>query len=135
MMANTTHHDELRGVLAARRRELTSQIHASLRDARSETAGHARYRIESGETTEVHPEDDLAFTLIQLKGQVLTRIDEAMRRIDEGTYGRCDDCGDAIASARLRALPFAVRCKDCEEMREQSECREHARPRDEWRRC
>ena len=137
-MANTTHYDELRHMLTARRRDLLNQIQNGLRDARSEASGHARYRIDSGETTEVHPEDELAFALIQLKGEVLTRIDEAMRRLDEGTYGHCGECGDAIAPARLRALPFALRCKDCEEMHEQSERRaraERVHPRDEWRRC
>jgi DnaK suppressor protein len=131
-MAHTTHHDELRQMLAARRRELIDQIQANLRDARSETAGSARYRVESGETTEVHPEDDLAFALIQLRGQVLNRIDEALRRLDEGTYGLCGECDDAIAAARLRALPFAVRCKDCEEMREHAEERQRVVSREQW---
>lgn len=134
-MANTIHYDELRHMLIARRRDLLNQIQTGLRDARSEASEHTRYRIESGETTEVHPEDDLAFALIQLKGEVLTRIDEAMRRLDEGTYGNCGECSGAIAAPRLRALPFAVRCKDCEEMHERSERRERVHPRDEWRRC
>ena len=73
-MANTTHYDELRHMLTARRRDLLNQIQNGLRDARSEASGHARYRIDSGETTEVHPEDELAFALIQLKGEVLARI-------------------------------------------------------------
>jgi DnaK suppressor protein len=99
---------------------------------------HHRYRLDSGDTTEVHPEGELAFALIQLKGEVLARIDEAMRRLDDGGYGHCGECGDAIAPARLRALPFAVRCKDCEEMHEQSERRargERVGPRDAWQRC
>ena len=83
----------------------------------------------------MHPEDELAFALIQLKGQVLNRINEAVRRLDEGTYGYCGECEDPIGPSRLRALPFAVRCKDCEEMREQSERRERGHSRDEWRRC
>ena len=134
-MTNLTHHAELRHMLIARRRDLASQIHNTLRDARSEGSGQTRYRVETGDTTEVHPEDDLPFALIQLKAQVLTRIDEAVRRVDQGTYGYCDECGDAIAVQRLRALPFAVRCKDCEEQVEQSERRERVHPRDEWRRC
>ena len=47
-----------------------------------------------------------------------------LRRIGEGTYGECFDCGEGIPAARLRALPFAVRCKDCEEAREAAELRE-----------
>jgi DnaK suppressor protein len=131
-MAHTTHHDELRQMLTARRRELQHQIQSSLRDARSEASGSARYGVESGDTTEVHPEDDLAFALIQLRAQVLTRIDEAMRRFDDGTYGYCGECGDAIAAPRLRALPFALRCKECEEMHERSERLERPHPRGEW---
>jgi len=134
-MGNTIHYEELRRMLTARRRALMNEIQTNLRDARSEATGHARCRIESGEAPEVHPEEELAFALLQLKGQVLTRIDEAVRRLDEGTYGYCGECGDAIAAPRLRALPFAVRCKDCEEMREQSEGRERGQAREEWRRC
>jgi len=130
-MANTIHYDEIRRMLAARRRELQNQVHSNLRDARTDASANARHRVESGETTEVHPEDDLAFALIQIKSQVLNRIDEAMRRLDEGTYGYCGECDEPISTARLRALPFAVRCKECEEMREFSEQRERARP--EWR--
>ena len=137
-MANTTHYDEPRHMLTARRRDLLNQIQNGLRDARSEASEHARYRLDSGDTTEVHPEGELAFALIQLKAEVLARIDEAMRRLDEGNYGHCGECGDAIAPARLRALPFAVRCRDCEEMHEQSERRsrrDRVGPRDAWQRC
>ena len=131
-MANTTQYDEIRRTLTARRRELMNDIQHGLRDARTEASGQHRYLIESGETTEVHPENDLAFALMQMKGQVLNRINEAMSRLDEGTYGYCGECGDAIAVARLRALPFAVRCKACEEMREYSEQSARA-SRGEWR--
>ena len=47
-------------------------------------------------------------------------------RLEEGNYGYCFECGDEIAEQRLRALPFAVRCKDCEEAREVAEQRERS---------
>ena len=134
-MANTIQYDEIRRMLMTRRRELMNEIQTNLRDARTDVSEQGRYRIESGETTEVHPEDELAFALVQMKAQVLNRINLAVTRLDEGTYGYCDECGDAIGTSRLRALPFAVRCKDCEEMREQSERRERTSAREEWRRC
>ena len=59
-----------------------------------------------------------------MKSETLNKINEALRRLEEGTYGNCFECGDEIAEARLRALPFAVRCKDCEEARETAEQRE-----------
>ena len=53
-----------------------------------------------------------------MKAETLTKIDEALRRLEEGTYGYCFECGEEVSESRLRALPFAVRCKDCEEARE-----------------
>ncbi len=53
-----------------------------------------------------------------MKAETLTKINEALSRLEEGHYGNCFECGDEIAEARLRALPFAVRCKDCEQARE-----------------
>ena len=54
----------------------------------------------------------------------MERVNEAVRHFDEGTYGYCVDCGEVIASSRLRAMPFAIRCKECEEMREHTQHRE-----------
>jgi DnaK suppressor protein len=134
-MANTTHYEQIRRILTDRRRDLMNDIQNSLRDARAEASGQQRLRVESDDTTEVHPEHDLAFALIQMKAHLLNRINEAVVQLEEGTYGYCGECGVAIAASRLRALPFAVRCKDCEEMREQSEPRERVHSRDEWGRC
>jgi DnaK suppressor protein len=53
-----------------------------------------------------------------MKTETLTKIDEALSRLEEGAYGYCFECADEIAPQRLRALPFAVRCKDCEQARE-----------------
>jgi DnaK suppressor protein len=53
----------------------------------------------------------------------VTRIDEALVRLDAGEYGSCRECGSGIAEQRLRALPFAVRCQACEERREQAQGR------------
>jgi hypothetical protein len=73
--------------------------------------------------------------LIQLKAETLNKIDAALRRIEEGNYSDCSECGDEIAEARLRALPFAMRCRDCEDVREATDQRErslaqHGRPSD-----
>ena len=46
---------------------------------------------------------------------------EALRRLDDGTYGSCADCGLVIAEMRLRARPHALRCLGCQSAREQPE--------------
>jgi RNA polymerase-binding transcription factor len=47
--------------------------------------------------------------------RVLERIERAVAKLDEGSYGMCDVCGDPIPSGRLRALPDAVLCLRCAE--------------------
>lgn len=48
----------------------------------------------------------------------LQNIDNALKRIKEGTYGECDECGDDIELERLMALPFARLCLDCKAKQE-----------------
>lgn len=43
----------------------------------------------------------------------LTRVDAALRALDDGTYGTCVSCGKPIAPARLEAIPWAPTCIDC----------------------
>jgi len=57
----------------------------------------------------------LDLTLLEMRSSTLTAIDEALRRLDAGRYGFCHECDRPIAERRLRALPFAVRCRECEE--------------------
>jgi DnaK suppressor protein len=59
-----------------------------------------------------------------MKSEMLETVNEAVRRFDAGAYGYCVDCGEVITSARLRTMPFAVRCRECEEARETEQHRE-----------
>ena len=117
--------DELLRIFIACQRELAAEIQHRIRAVRVEASSKGRPATDP-ELIDSEPEDDLVFVLIQMKSQVLQRIDEAVKRLDEGRYGSCLGCGRSIAQSRLRALPFAVRCKDCEQQREhQSRDRTH----------
>ena len=123
-------HHHLRRMLVDWRRDPLNQIPNKIRDVREEGVVNINHQsTDAGETAETDPEDDLPFALLEMKTQVLNRITQAVRRLDDGTYGYCMDCGDAIAASRLRALPFAVRCRDCEDLREQSDHRRCAAAR------
>jgi len=116
-------YNELRKMLEDRRRELVNDVQGRMRDVRAD-GSKDREVFDQGESSEVDIQEDIEFALIQMKSETLTKINEALRRLDDGTYGNCFECGEEIAEARLRALPFAVRCKDCEEARETAEQRE-----------
>ena len=49
----------------------------------------------------------------------LAQIDEALERIENGEYGNCEECGEKIAKQRLKALPWALLCINCQEEKEQ----------------
>ena len=121
--AKTSRYTELRKMLDDRRRELMTSVQGKIRDVRSE-GGKDRDVLDQGESSEVDIQEDIEFALIQMKSETLNKLEAAIRRLEEGTYGDCFECGDEISEARLRALPFAVRCKDCEEARETAEQRE-----------
>jgi DnaK suppressor protein len=121
--AKTSRYNELRKMLEERRRELMASVQVKMRDVRAE-GGKERDVLDQGESSEVDIQEDIEFALIQMKSETLNKIDAALRRLEEGTYGDCFECGEEISEARQRALPVAVRCKDCEEARETAEQRE-----------
>jgi len=114
---HTTRYDELKRILEERRREILSEVHEKIKDVRAEGPS-GMMRPDAGETAEADIQDDIEFALIQMKAETLQKINEALERLEEGAYGNCFECGDEISHQRLRALPFAVRCKECEEARE-----------------
>jgi DnaK suppressor protein len=60
---------------------------------------------------EVH----IQLKLRQVDAKILTAIEEALARIEKGTYGNCRDCGEPIAPARLNAIPWTRVCITCKE--------------------
>jgi DnaK suppressor protein len=115
--------EDFRAILESRRAELSQDVEVRIRDVRSEGIGD-RDVLDAAESSEIDIQDDIGFALIQLKAGTLKKIKTALRRIDEGDYGDCFECGGEIADARLRALPFAVRCRDCEAIHEATDRRE-----------
>src|SRR5215471_2518728 len=59
--------------------------------------------------------EDLALDSRERRSQKLNDIEAALRRVDQGTYGICDNCGKEIGERRLQALPWARLCLECAE--------------------
>ena len=119
-----TRYDELKQMLEERRREIVNEVQGRIRGVRADGAEKPHEVVDQGETSEADIQEDIEFALIQMKAETLNKINEALARLEEGRYGHCFECGEEISEQRLRALPFAVRCKDCEEAREVAQQRE-----------
>ena len=115
MDAVTKRNAALGEALRERRQQLERDLRDRLRTGREESAG------DVVDQSDANRQRDIESALLQLRTETLARIDAALARLDNGRYGFCLECEDAIAVRRLRALPFAVRCQSCEEAREQAQ--------------
>jgi RNA polymerase-binding transcription factor len=68
---------------------------------------------ESGEGDSTGVARDRDRTVVELARATIEDVDRALAKIDDGTYGRCDHCGEAIDRPRLEALPAVRLCLDC----------------------
>jgi RNA polymerase-binding protein DksA len=71
-----------------------------------------------GDVATVTHDREIDYTLEENEERLLAAIDGALRRIDEGTYGICQACGNPIAVERLEALPYTTQCIDCKRKEE-----------------
>ena len=112
-------YNELKRILEERRTEILSEVHDKVRDVRKENATEPQQGVrDEAESSEADIQEDIEFALLQMKAETLKKIGDALKLLDNDSFGECYECGDEISAQRLRALPFAVRCKYCEEKRE-----------------
>lgn len=101
---------KLRSALEEEREELlaqTSDLEASADVAQWRDAGFDDDAADTGSATF---ERERAQSLAMHGRRILAQIDEALRRMDNGTYGVCERCGKYLESERLEAIPYATLC-------------------------
>jgi len=111
MSSKATRMTALRALLLDKRRALQADVASRLKAGREARDREVGDDLDSSDADVQHGMD---FTLLQMKTETLTAIEHALRRVEAGTYGICADCEDDIAERRLRAIPFAKRCHECE---------------------
>ncbi|MGH7806021.1 MAG: TraR/DksA family transcriptional regulator [Candidatus Binatia bacterium] len=106
--------ERLREMLQAKRRELFAELerHVGTRFG-DDQASRIDSAIEIGDRATTLHGQDVDLTVLDLKRARLHEIEQALARLDLGTYGTCDECGEAIDEERLAILPFALTCVDC----------------------
>jgi len=111
------------------RRFLITRREDILREAKNEISkyikGETRQLVESalddGDWSVIDLYEDISLRQLSAHRGTLLKIDAALRKLDEGTYGICEDCGEAINEGRLKVMPFAIYCVECQEKLEQME--------------
>ena len=118
-------------LLLAKRAELLEELgllkksglNSTLKDASGEISSYSTHMADQGTDSF---EREKTFQLASKSGRFLHHIDEALLRIKDNTYGKCQECGKEISSARLEAVPHArlcIACKEKEEIKKAQETR------------
>jgi RNA polymerase-binding transcription factor DksA len=108
MASNTTYAD-IRSVLEAEREELRGQL-ADLGPG-SSTGDH--YDPNFADSSQVTAERGEAEALASRLRETLVDVERALAKIEDGTFGICEGCGEPLQPARLEAMPAARRCVSC----------------------
>src|SRR5881398_804284 len=99
-------YSELKQMLQLRRREIQAEVQGKMRGVREEGTwgGKLNEVLDAVESAEADIQEDIEFALVQMKSETLNKINDALTRLEQGTYGNCFECGDEIGEKRLRAL-------------------------------
>ena len=112
----------LRRLLLDKRREILKEIKIDIsKYIKGENRQLVDTALDDGDWSVVDLSEDISLRHLSSHREDLQKIDEAIRKLDEGTYGICEDCGEEISEERLKILPYAIYCIDCKERREQIE--------------
>jgi DnaK suppressor protein len=110
----------LRNSLVRNREEIVREAKSEIsKYIRGETKQLVDTALDNGDWSVVDLSEDISLRQLSTHRETLLKINEALRKIDEGTYGKCEDCSEDISVERLKVLPFAIYCVDCQEKREQ----------------
>lgn len=110
----------LRSSLLKKREEIVREAKAEIsKYIRGETRQLVDTALDNGDWSVVDLSEDISLRQLSTHRETLLKIDEALRKIQEGTYGKCEDCGEDISLERLKVLSFAIYCIDCQAKKEQ----------------
>jgi DnaK suppressor protein len=102
----------IRDALLARRREVTAEVTELAEPIRAPGV-----QVQFGKRAGDHTSDAVMQMTRSMAASELSHltveIDRALEKLDDGTYGTCDGCGEPIGAERLEALPWAVLCVSC----------------------
>lgn len=109
--------EQFRDKLVGKKEEILAEVGKTLSEMTDQTTNipdpNDRATVESGRSFELRIRDR--------ERKLLSKVEEALARIDEGTFGVCEGCGEDIGLKRLEARPVTTLCIDCKTLQETRE--------------
>lgn len=118
---------KMREQLLEMKAKLLAEIDSTLR---AEREGNKDEGMDTYDLASEERDREINFILSDRERVKLKQIDDALERMNEGTYGVCESCGLEIAEERLEAMPFSRLCRDCQQD-EEREAKSQRRPADD----
>lgn len=94
---------------------MKEQVGSTPKEASGDLSSHSYHMADQGTDA---MEREMAFMFASKSGRLVYHIEEALRRIESGTYGLCAQCNKLISATRLKAVPHARLCIKCKESEE-----------------
>ena len=107
---------EKRNAMINEMKGLLPQFDTTLKESTGDLSSHSYHMADQGTDA---MEREMAFMMSSKSGRLVYHIDEALRRIDSGSFGKCFTCNKQISMPRLNAVPHARYCIECKEAEEQ----------------
>ncbi|MBI4743289.1 MAG: TraR/DksA C4-type zinc finger protein [Actinobacteria bacterium] len=101
-------------------KEMSELQDRNLEESQSEVSGENSYNEDFADSGTATFERERDLSLEKNIKDLIHRVNEALKRIEKGTYGICDSCGKEIDPARLKALPYVNLCIECKKKEETS---------------
>ena len=116
-----TYKERLLALRARLRGDVNQMADAALKKSRSETNGDlSSMPIHMADLGSDNFEQEFTLSLMESEEETLDLIETSLERIEEGSYGQCEECGVKIPKTRLNAIPYASLCVQCASQQEQS---------------
>ena len=107
--------DAFRRLLEDRRAELLRTLERERRQSEAERIGRYAGEVhDRGEESVIDAQAEVNSMLVEHHDAALAAVENALRRVEQGSFGECVSCGEPIAVERLRANPAATRCIECQ---------------------
>lgn len=113
--------ERLLALRARLRGDVDAMANAALKKNRSQASGDSSSMpIHMADLGSDNFEQEFTISLMQTEEGTLSAIEAALERVEDGTYGQCEECGIAIPKTRLNAIPYAPLCVKCASAQERS---------------
>ena len=123
MSLNKQQLKQFRQLLITEREKFAGEIKAiaknTAKSPREASGDLSAYTVHMADMSADTYERELSMNIVSTEQEILYQIDDALKRLDDGSYGICQQCNKSITMSRLKAVPYASMCITCQRTKEQ----------------